>query len=42
MIFTRKGLTYFMKFEPRGMMSIRVRMGYMDVKEDVWEMTFDI
>jgi hypothetical protein len=42
MTFKTKSLTYFMKLEPRGIISLRVRMGYVDVKNDIWEMTFDI
>lgn len=42
MIFKTKSLTYFLKMEPRGIMSIRFSLGYMDTKEDVWELTFDI
>ena len=42
MTFQNKGLTYFVRLEHRGIASLRFRMGYMDAKEDIWELTFDI
>jgi hypothetical protein len=42
MTFQNKGLTYFVRLEHRGIASLRLRMGYMDAKEDIWELTFDI
>jgi len=42
MSFNARGLTYFLKVEHRGIISIRLSMGYMDRKNEVYEMTFDI
>ncbi len=42
MTFKKKGLTYYMTFEHRGIISLRVVMGYVDLMDKVFEMTFDI
>lgn len=42
MTFKTKGMTYYMHLERRGIMSLRVSMGYVDVKNEVYEVTFDI
>jgi hypothetical protein len=42
MTFKNKGFTYYMTFEPRGIISLRVSVGYVDVKNEVYEVTFDI
>jgi hypothetical protein len=42
MTFKAKGLTYYMTLERRGIISLRVSMGYMDAENEVYEMTFDI
>ena len=42
MVFQKMGLTYYMTFERMGVMSLRVSMGYMDRKNEVYEVTFDI
>ena len=42
MTFKSKGLTYYMKFERRGIISLRLSMGYVDVANGVYEVTFDI
>ena len=42
MTFKAKGLTYYMTWERRGIISLRVSMGYVDAKDGIYEMTFDI
>lgn len=34
--------TYFLTWEPRGVLSLRLSIGYIDTFEEVWELTFDI
>jgi hypothetical protein len=42
MTFKIKNLTYYMMLEHIGVMSLRVSMGCVDVKDKVYELTFDI
>ena len=42
MTFQNKGLTYYMTLERIGVISLRLSMGYVDVKNEVYELTFDI
>ena len=42
MVFQKMGLTCYMTLERRGIMSLRLSMGYMDRENEVYEMTFDI
>lgn len=42
MVFQNKGLTYYMTLERLGILTIRLSMGYVDVKNEVYELTFDI
>ena len=42
MVFQNKDLTYYMTVERMGILTLRVSMGYMDVKNAIWELTFDI
>jgi hypothetical protein len=42
MVFQNKGLTYYMTVEHMGILTLRVSMGYVDVKNKVYELTFDI
>jgi len=42
MIFQNNGFTYYMTLERRGIITLRLSMGYMDVKNKVYELTFDI
>jgi hypothetical protein len=42
MLFQIKRFTYYMHLERRGIISLRVSMGYVDVKNGVYEVTFDI
>ena len=42
MVFQNKGLTYYMTLERLGILTIRLSMGYVDMKNEVYELTFDI
>jgi hypothetical protein len=42
MTFKSKGLSYYMKLERRGIISLRLSMGYVDTTNGVYEVTLDI
>jgi hypothetical protein len=42
MVFQNKGLTYYMTIERMGIMTLRFSMGYVDVRNEIYELTFDI
>jgi hypothetical protein len=42
MTFKNKGLTYYLTLERMGVITLRFSMGYVDVKNEVYEVTFDI
>jgi hypothetical protein len=42
MIFQNKYFTYYMTVERLGILTLRFSVGYVDRKDKVYEMTFDI
>ncbi len=42
MVFQTSGFTCYMTLERMGIMSLRVSMGYVDLRNEVYELTFDI
>ena len=42
MVFKSKSITYYMTVERLGILTLRLSVGYMDVKNEVYEVTFDI
>gem|GEM_PF-3822967 len=42
MIYHKKGFTYYMTLERMGVLTLRFSMGWVDVKNEVYELTFDI
>ena len=42
MIFENKGKTFYMTVERMGIITLRLSLGYVDLKNEVYELTFDI
>jgi hypothetical protein len=42
MVFQNKGSIYYMTLERLGVLKLRLSMGYVDLKNEVYELTFDI
>ena len=42
MIFQSNCLSFFLTFQPKGFLSFRFSMGYIDAKDEVYELTLDL